>query len=59
MARRQAIDLTAADGLDNEKRARLLGVIDQLRELGISEDVSLPQVGSILFVRGTTLNETL
>ncbi|KAJ6086177.1 hypothetical protein N7486_010458 [Penicillium sp. IBT 16267x] len=44
MARRQGIDLTAADGLDNEKRARLLGIIDQLRELGISENVSLPQL---------------
>lgn len=51
MAKRQAIDLTTADGLDNEQRARLLGIIDQLRELGISENISLPQVSKILFVQ--------
>jgi hypothetical protein len=44
MTRKRAIDLTGADGLDNEKRIRLLGIIDRLRELGISENVSLPQV---------------
>ncbi|KAJ5766695.1 uncharacterized protein N7511_004311 [Penicillium nucicola] len=44
MAKKLAMDLAAADGLDNEKRAQLLGVIDQLRELGISENVSLPQL---------------
>ncbi|KAJ5963034.1 hypothetical protein N7501_007975, partial [Penicillium viridicatum] len=44
MTRKRAIDLTGADGLDNEKRVRLLGVIDRLRELGISENVSLPQL---------------
>ncbi|EKV08712.1 hypothetical protein PDIG_65760 [Penicillium digitatum PHI26] len=44
MTRERAIDLTGADGLDNEKRVRLLGVIDRLRELGISENVSLPQL---------------
>ncbi|KAJ6016561.1 hypothetical protein N7540_011152 [Penicillium herquei] len=44
MTRKRAIDLTEADGLDNEKRIRLLGIIDRLRELGISENVSLPQL---------------
>ncbi|KAJ5940454.1 hypothetical protein N7516_000622 [Penicillium verrucosum] len=44
MTRKRAIDLTGADGLDNEKRIRLLGIIDRLRELGISENVSLPQL---------------
>ncbi|KAJ5932821.1 hypothetical protein N7516_007310 [Penicillium verrucosum] len=44
MTRKRAIDLTGADGLDNEKRVRLLGIIDRLRELGISENVSLPQL---------------
>lgn len=28
----------------NEDRVRILSVIDKLRELGVSEDVSLPQV---------------
>lgn len=51
MAKREAIDLTTADGLDNEQRARLLGIIDQLRELGISENISLPQVSKIVFVQ--------
>ncbi|KAJ5291536.1 hypothetical protein N7478_000787 [Penicillium angulare] len=44
MTRKRAIDLTGADGLDNKKRIRLLGIIDRLRELGISENVSLPQL---------------
>ncbi|KAJ5752683.1 hypothetical protein N7520_009600 [Penicillium odoratum] len=44
MTRKRTIDLTGADGLDNEKRIRLLGIIDRLRELGISENVSLPQL---------------
>ncbi|CAG8424117.1 unnamed protein product [Penicillium salamii] len=39
MTRKRAIDLTGADGLDNEKRVRLLGIIDRLRELGISENL--------------------
>jgi hypothetical protein len=34
----------AVDQLDNERRVRILGVIDRLRELGVSENVSLPQV---------------
>lgn len=32
------------EGLDTEKRVRVLGIIDKIRELGVSEDVSLPQV---------------
>ena len=40
------IDLSAVDGLDNEKRVHLLSIIDQLRELGIS-GVSLPQVSHL------------
>ena len=43
MTRKRAIDLAGTDGLDNKKRLRLLGIIDRLRELGISENVSLPQ----------------
>lgn len=48
MTRKRAIDLTGADGLDNEKRVRLLGIIDRLRELGISENVSLPQASKYI-----------
>ena len=36
--------LIADNGLANEKRVRILGVIDKIRELGVSEDISLPQV---------------
>ncbi|KAL4782886.1 P-loop containing nucleoside triphosphate hydrolase protein [Aspergillus varians] len=36
--------LKAATNLHNEKRARLLETIDKLRELGVSESVSLPQL---------------
>ena len=32
------------DELDNADRLRVLGIIDQFRTLGISEDISLPQV---------------
>lgn len=34
----------AAGDLHNEKRAKVLEIIDKLRELGVSESVSLPQV---------------
>ncbi|KAL4809874.1 P-loop containing nucleoside triphosphate hydrolase protein [Aspergillus unguis] len=36
--------LKAATDLHNEKRARILEVIDKLRELGVSDSVSLPQL---------------
>ena len=36
--------LAGVQSLDNEKRIRILGIIDKLRELGVSENVSLPQV---------------
>ncbi|KAL4995133.1 P-loop containing nucleoside triphosphate hydrolase protein [Aspergillus recurvatus] len=36
--------LRAATDLHNEKRAKVLEVIDKLRELGVSESVSLPQL---------------
>jgi hypothetical protein len=32
------------DAFDSDSRIRVLGVIDRLRELGVSENVSLPQV---------------
>lgn len=35
-------ELVPIEGLDNERRVRLLGIIDMLRELGVSENVSLP-----------------
>ncbi|QGA20940.1 hypothetical protein EYB26_008650 [Talaromyces marneffei] len=34
----------AVDQFDNERRVRILGIIDRLRELGVSENVSLPQL---------------
>lgn len=34
----------AAHQLTNEKRSHILGIIDKIRELGVSENVSLPQV---------------
>jgi GTPase SAR1 family protein len=39
-----AIELSSVGDLDNEQRLRILGIIDKLRELGVSENVSLPQV---------------
>jgi hypothetical protein len=41
---RIASALVSVNGLDTEKRVRVLGIIDKIRELGVSEDVSLPQV---------------
>jgi hypothetical protein len=38
------LHLAAVGDLDNEKRLRILGIIDKLRELGVGENVSLPQV---------------
>ncbi|KAL6230944.1 hypothetical protein BDW75DRAFT_248246 [Aspergillus navahoensis] len=36
--------LPEVDGLDNESRVRVLGIIDKLSELGVNENVSLPQL---------------
>lgn len=36
--------LTNVDDMDNSGRVRLLAVIDNLRALGINDNVSLPQV---------------
>ncbi|KAL4994952.1 P-loop containing nucleoside triphosphate hydrolase protein [Aspergillus recurvatus] len=36
--------LSGMDSLDNDSRVRVLGIIDKLRELGVSETVSLPQL---------------
>ena len=44
MPKRSSTRLSEIDGLDNPERVRLLGIIDQFRELGVSEDISLPQV---------------
>lgn len=34
------------EDLDTPDRIRVLRIIDQLRELGVSEDISLPQVNT-------------
>jgi hypothetical protein len=44
MRKKTALGLGAVDDFDTEKRVRILGIIDKLRELGVSENVSLPQV---------------
>ncbi|KAJ4302817.1 hypothetical protein N0V90_001708 [Kalmusia sp. IMI 367209] len=51
MTATKSLGLDAVGDLDNEKRLRVLGVIDKLRELGVSENVSLPQLDPILIVR--------
>lgn len=38
--------LATLGGLDTEKRVLILGIIDKIRELGVTEHVSLPQVCS-------------
>lgn len=44
MTRRKALGLADVADLDNEKRVRILGIINKIRELGVSEKVSLPQL---------------
>ena len=36
------------DGFESNELARLFNVIDKMRECGVSEDISLPQVCSVL-----------
>ncbi|KAL5406979.1 hypothetical protein PMIN04_011858 [Paraphaeosphaeria minitans] len=44
MTRTRALELSSVGDLNNEQRLRILGIIDKLRELGVSENVSLPQI---------------
>ena len=44
MTKKIKLELGVANDFDDDKRVRLLGVIDRIRELGVSENVSLPQV---------------
>ena len=44
MLRKAPERLSGLDGLDNPGRTKLLAIIDKFRELGVSEDLSLPQV---------------
>jgi hypothetical protein len=37
-------DKAVVDGLNSPEYARLLGVVDSFRALGISKEISLPQV---------------
>jgi hypothetical protein len=46
MAKLKGLELSSVGDLDNEQRLRILGIIDKLRELGVGENVSLPQVGT-------------
>lgn len=42
---RHNLSTGGVEDLDNADRSRVLGIIDRFRELGINEDISLPQVG--------------
>ncbi|KAH8702857.1 hypothetical protein GQ44DRAFT_783419 [Phaeosphaeriaceae sp. PMI808] len=44
MTRSKRLELGAVDGLGNERCLCILGIIDKPRELGVGEDVSLPQI---------------
>jgi hypothetical protein len=46
MSKSKGLELSSVGDLDNEQRLRILGIIDKLRELGVGENVSLPQVGT-------------
>jgi hypothetical protein len=41
-----SLNLDALSSLDKDKRQAYLGIVDQLRELGVGEDLSLPQVSA-------------
>lgn len=47
MARKPGGLKDGADALDNDERVRILGIIDRFRELGVNEDIALPQVSTI------------
>lgn len=47
----------AADKLESEELVKLLEIIDKLREFGVSEDISLPQVFSSHSFRPETGNK--
>lgn len=43
------LELSGVNELDNDNRVRILGIIDKFRELGINEDISLPQVSKRIY----------
>ena len=45
------------DELDNTDRRRVLGIIDKFRELGVNEDISLPQVSTLDMVDAVAKKE--
>lgn len=45
-------DVGILSGMENPQRLKLLGIVDQFRELGLSEDLSLPQVNQIILRAG-------
>jgi hypothetical protein len=42
--KKKVLGLSAVDDLDDERRVKILSKIDSIRELGVGESVSLPQV---------------
>lgn len=38
---------TSIEDMDMPERERVLSIIDQFRDLGVNEDISLPQVSAI------------
>lgn len=43
------LSISGVNELDNDNRVRILGIIDKFRELGINEDISLPQVSKRIY----------
>ena len=39
-----SLELPGVNDIDNEDRVKVLAIVDQFRELGVNEDISLPQV---------------
>lgn len=56
MTKSKRLELGAVSDLDSERRLRILGIIDKLRELGVGENVSLPQVHTSQFQIGLSVN---
>jgi hypothetical protein len=44
MTTKQALEISAITGIQSQEHTRILDAIDRMRDLGINDDLSIPQV---------------
>lgn len=44
---RESAELPAITGIHSQEQIRILDAIDRMRDLGVNEDLSIPQVSAI------------